>query len=216
MPISMFTGTVIDQSSLQYAPWRVFATMTTAGVGLDRGPYRPDVWEPNSPQTMITDKNGQKYVFDAILKLDHTSGRKVTDNPVQNGANISDHSYQMPSTLTIDVGMSDSMDSYRLSQWGSNSGLSSPTKSVKAYQQILKWQQSGDPLTIDTRLGTYTNMVVETVSAPDDYTTKHGLKCMVSFKQIIVAEVAEEAPNQAAPQVTGFTDFGNKIGISTF
>lgn len=212
MALSIFTGTILDQSSVQYTPWRVFATLTTSFARADIGPYRPENWRAEA-QTCVTDKDGTEYVFDAILKLDHTSGRKITENPIQTGANISDHSYQLPSTLTIDIGMSDCMDSYKFFQWGMNDGDSAPTKSVMAYEKIIEWQQSGDPLEIRTRLMSYTNMVVETVSAPDDYQSKHGLRCMVTFKQIITAEVSEVDPDSSIRNANIVKDLGTKNGI---
>ena len=63
------------------------------------------------------------------------------------------------------------------------------------------------PLTVTTRLQTYENMIIEELSAPDDYMTLNALKCTVHLKQIIFANVAEVAVSQrkstAAPTSGG-------------
>lgn len=209
MPLPIFTGTIIDASSLQYFPWRVFATMTTAYARAEQGPYRPKIWNEEPEPAMISGEDGI-FVFDAVFRLEHNSGRKITENPVQNGAYISDHSYQLPASLTLDIGMSDSMDSYMVGQWGG-----ADAKSVAAYEQIMKWQQNGEPLEITTRLCEYTNMVVENVSIPDDYKTKHGLKCMVTFKQIITAEVTETPVDSSVSNANVSSPKGSVSPIAT-
>ena len=47
------------------------------------------------------------FFFDAFLKIDHNSRLKITDHPVEEGANIADHAYVEPQSLTMEVGMSD-------------------------------------------------------------------------------------------------------------
>jgi hypothetical protein len=205
-------STFVDSTNLQYALWKTIMKSMVPPPERAKGPYRPSYWgsgdvttagEGMTYQTIITD-DVDWYVFDAVLKLDHSNSRRITEHPIQTGANISDHSYQLPASLTIEVGMSDVMDNYRVGQWGTSE--TTPTKSIAAYEKILEWQKSGNPLTVSTRLATYENMVIEHVSAPDDVKTKHGLRCMVSFKQIITAEVASTPATSAIQQVNITTD----------
>jgi hypothetical protein len=181
--------------------------MTSPNPAVPANPYRPKGWaEEEDPAVIVTDDQGMTYVFDAILRLDHNSSRQITQHPVQSGANITDHSYQLPSVLTLEIGMSDVMDSFYVGQWGSSD--TTPSKSVKAYEQLLTWQESGKPLTIKTRLKTYENMVIEYVSSPDDYKTKHGLRCMVTIKRIITAEVEVKKPTSKSPHANVQTPKG--------
>ena len=64
-------------------------------------------------------------------------------------------------------------------------------RSVKAWGTLISLMQSRVPLTVETRLQTYKNMIIEEVSSPDDCTTYYGLKCTVRLREIIFAEVAE-------------------------
>ena len=66
-----------------------------------------------------------------------------------------------------------------------------PSRSVEAWGALKKMQLERMPLTVVTRLQTYENMIIEELSAPDDYMTLNALKCTVHLKQIIFANVAE-------------------------
>lgn len=198
---------VVSTSNFQYAPWRAHLVRTTPNPAISKSAFRPPGWsgggDPNvaSPGTFIEDEYGTFWYFDAVLHLNHLQTQRVTQHPIQSGANISDHSYAMPAQLVMEIGMSDVMDSYVPGQWGTYSGKAF-TKSALAYQQILDWKNNGAPLNITTRLDTYYNMVVASISAPDDSRTLHGLRCTVTFQQIFVAELKVIAPDSARSNVT--------------
>ena len=201
----------IDLSQAQYAPWQAALVAMTPNPELNQNAYRPEAWKDvvnfADNATFFEDPDGNLWFFDAIIKLDHQEAQRITEHPVQKGANITDHSFSLPAHLTLEIGMSDVMDSYAAGQWGT--GQSSPTKSVMAYQTLLEWKNSGTPLTITTRLNDYQNMVVEYLSSPDDITTIYGLKCMATFRQIITASI-ETAKVSARPSVTVTTNKGAK------
>jgi hypothetical protein len=83
-------------------------------------------------------------------------------------------------------------------------GLVSSTgssRSIDAWGALKKMQLERTPLTVVTRLQTYENMIIEELSAPDDYMTLNALKCTVHLKQIIFANVAE-VKKSARPSCT--------------
>ena len=160
-------------------------TQALKAMGLPSFPaFRPLQWGFEPQVTFIEDYYGSLYFFDAIIRAEHSRTLRVTEHPVQDGANISDHSFQMPARLALEIGMSDAMDSYQAGQWQGPFA-----KSVNAYWKLLELQNDRLPLTVSTRLGTYVNMILEQINAPDDYKTKYGLKALVTFKQIITAQV---------------------------
>lgn len=87
------------------------------------------------------------YVFDAVIRIDHSQQIRTTDHPVQSGASISDHALILPARVVMEIGMSDAMDAYAPGVWTSN-----PSKSVSAYQTLVALQQGRQPLTVTTRL----------------------------------------------------------------
>ena len=179
------------------AGWQAYKIVTNPVLSV-RGspiPWHPPQWDSSADMVSISD-NINGYFFDAIIRADHNTSRRITEHPVQSGASISDHSYQLPAKLTLEIGMSDAMDSFVKGQWAVAG------KSQSAYNKLVELQSSGKPLTITTRLNYYTNMGIESISAPDDKSTTYGLRCSVTFRQIITAAVKQE-PVGSRTQVTG-------------
>jgi hypothetical protein len=203
---------LVDSSYLQYGLWRAISVALTPNPAVAKGPYRPYVWGAEQPKTFITDSDGVIYYFDAVLRNDHTETQRITQHPVQSGASMTDHSFSLPSQLSLEIGMSDVMDSYTPGQWGTDQ--SEPTRSVKAYQTILKWKKLGMPLTISTRLGEYQNMIVAMVTTPDDIRTLHGLRCQVTFQQILTYTI-EVTKVPLRPAAVTTNNVGTKPAKST-
>ena len=85
------------------------------------------------------------------------------------------------------------------------------TRSVSAYDTLLKLQAERKPLKVHTRLKTYHNMLIENITTPDDYTTLFGLRATVTLTEIITAKtqtVLIENKTSAEPQKTGTTKKG--------
>ena len=133
------------------------------------------------------------YVFDGVMKLDHTQEIQLTQHPVQRGANISDHAFIKAAKLSLDIIMSDAMQSYTIGQWSGGS-----SKSVACFQTLQALATSRTPVTVTSRLKTYTNMVLVSIHAPDDNKTHHGLRATLTFEQIFTASVNVNDPNWSA------------------
>lgn len=185
--------TYVDSSRLQYAAWRAFLVATNPNPQVAPGAFRPPGWGKEQPKTFIEDEEGNFWFFDAVIRQEHSESQRITQHPIQTNASISDHSYALPAQLTMEIGMSDVMDSYISGQWGTDS--SSPTRSVMAYETLKKWKSFGVPLIISTRLDIYQNMVVQSISAPENINTLYGLKCLVTFQQIFTASIKAEKTN---------------------
>jgi hypothetical protein len=170
------------------------------------GPYRPSTWKglpiDDVNQLMYIKTNIGGFFFDAIIRTEHTSTLKMTDHPVQTGANIVDHSYMEPAQLVMEIGMSDTMDSMVKGQFTERY-----SKSVSAYQVLLDLQKARLPLQVHTRLNLYKNMLIESIDAPDDYKTQFGLRCTVTMKEIFVVEVSNTTVS-ARKHSTGSTNRG--------
>ncbi len=183
------------------------AQQTPPEVPQQDGPWRPQEWaglSASAEQLVYVKTNIGGYFFDAIVREEHTTSLKITEHPVQTGANITDHSYVQPSRLTMEVAMSDAMDSVVAGQF--TEGV---TKSVSAYQTLLRLQQTRVPLQVVTRLNVYQNMLIEEMTAPDDMKTLYGLRCTVMLKEIFVVEVSKTTVS-ARPHATGSTNRGQQ------
>jgi hypothetical protein len=117
-------------------------------------------------------------VFDATLKTDHNSKVTATSHPIESGASISDHAFVEPSEVSFEVGVSDAEVN--------NGTFGSGERGVKAFQELLKLQMSRKLIKAVTRLRSYSNMLITSVSAPDDYTTMNAFKAMIMLREIPV------------------------------
>lgn len=153
--------------------------------------------------------------FDGIMRTEHISRIKPTLYPVQTGVNLTDHAIIEPAELTIEVMMSDtetdtyaSMDpildaiyqSIQLIKMYSNVLSCQPTpttilqgdgRAAATWKTLKVMQQSRVPITVETRLQTYENMLIEELSAPDDVKTLNAFRCTLRLREIIMADVAE-------------------------
>jgi hypothetical protein len=149
------------------------------------------------------------YFFDAVFKTMHYPSRVITEHPIQTGANISDHSYQLPTRVSIEIGMSDVMDVYVPPGFEkmTESYNGDPSKSKSAYQEFLDLQMSGQPITLYTRLQVYNNMVIESMPTEDDIKTRFALRATIVMKQIFTAEVLK-VPVSARKDTSDITNEG--------
>lgn len=148
------------------------------------------------------------FFFDAFLKMTHTSTLTITDQPVQTGAALTDHAYMQPLELQMDIGMSDVATSYIKGQFTGGS-----TRSITAYSILRNLQKLRVPIQVVTRLGIYQNMLVEVITAPDDYTTLNAMKCTVTFREVLVAQV-KTVKISARPSVTNKINGGSPLPVT--
>ena len=160
----------------------------------------------------------QMYVFDAVMSIAHQQDSQITNQPVQTGANISDHAYAMPARVTLEIGMSDAMSSYASSSKAPNAAAAagvwtgpSKSKSVNAFNEIVSWATNRVLLTLGTRLNSYKNMLVESISSEESNKTIASLRCRVVFKQVFIANV-QSVTVSALPQTTQSTAGGATNG----
>ncbi len=140
-------------------------------------------------------------VFDAVLKTDHTSKVTATSHPVESGANISDHAFVEPAEIAFEVGVSDCETG--------NGTFGSGNRSQNAFSELLKLQTSRQLITVVTRFKTYRNMLITSVSVPDDYTTMFAFKANIMLREIpIVGTGKVSVTNSNQSQKTGSTNSG--------
>ena len=127
--------------------------------------------------TMVILNTGESFTFDAVLSTEHKGTVTVTQHPVQFGASVTDHAINDPDEVMLSIGMTDTMEGV-----GNN-------HSVNAFTQLKAIKEARRPVTLVTRLYRYVNMLITSLSAPDDYTTMNGLKANIIFTNIEVVQV---------------------------
>ena len=148
--------------------------------------WRPPQWQSGTlyiitvPAT--TSAESKTYIL-TPLRVAHELVLRRTEHPVQSGAAITDHAYVMPAKLIMEIGVSDSMDTYASGMWG---GSSSST-SVNAFDALRELVRQRVLITVQTRLQSYSNMIVESVAAEETNRTVASGRFHVVFGELFIA-----------------------------
>lgn len=115
---------------------------------------------------------------DAVVSEQHTLSNKITDHPVEQGANVSDHSRPDPRRVTLQC-------------VHTNTPLSGADGSDRAREMWLRFvrlHESPQLIAVDTIRDTYTSMAVESVSTTVDVKSAQAFVFTVVLKQIRVVQ----------------------------
>ena len=142
------------------------------------------------------------YFFDGFMQVEHNIELQTTSNPVETGASVVDHAYVKPAELVMKVMMSDVHQSLVPGQF---TGAS--FRSVNAWQVLRKLQSDRIPMSVFTRLGLYTNMLITKLTTTDTAETFRALSAEVTLREIPVARV-KTVKISSADQTTINTEMG--------
>ena len=205
-----------------FSPWSV-NTLSNAGPNAQaqEGPYRPSQWskpqlvslsvvipqlsnssDDSSDSSSSSSGTPTVFYFDAVMRVTHDQTLKITEHPVQNGAPLVDHAYMIPARVSLSIFMSDVVDSYQSGQYSGGS-----SKSVTAYQTMKYIQSLRQPITLNTRLDQYSNMLIENIRADESVETIAGARFTMSLRQVLMANVSI-TPVSNRPQQTDSTNQG--------
>lgn len=217
---AVLAANVANLNSLRglLGPWRppqwnetLLYSMTVTQVSTEGAQSNILFGEPSGsndqsvPQTIRqTQTASTTYFFDAVMRAEHTQDLTETRHPIQIGASVIDHAYMNPAVITLEIGMSDVMGRFASGQYTSNN-----SKSISAYQTFKSIQRQRLPITLNTRLDTYDNMLIRRIQAVDNKSTKFGLRAEITFGQIITASLAQQTVS-ARPDATDTTNEGTK------
>lgn len=161
---------------------------------------------PSTTTEAATQSQNVTYFFDAVMRVDHVEEVIITSHPVQAGAAISDHAYKVPTQIYLDVKFSDAQQSYDITQYTGGT-----TKSVAAYQAFKYIKDNHLLCRLTTKLDTYENMLIESITAPESLATIFGVHMLIRLKEIIVGVVSVSTVS-ARPQQIDETQFGTLNG----
>jgi hypothetical protein len=156
------------------------------------------------------------------IEESHYDELVITDHPVEQGAEISDHAFKRPAEVVIRAGWSNSgirsiitelsQAASLLSNAALNfSGSTSPFNYAdEVYQQLLTLQASRQPFQIITGKRSYSNMLIRALSVNTDEKTAHSLICTAVCRQVIITQTQAVTftpmENLASPQKTAQTE----------
>ncbi len=145
------------------------------------------------------------FYFDAVFSTDHYLTRRFTQHPVQNNTSITDHSFNLPDRVVIGVGFSDAMQSFSNGQY---------TSSIDAFTKFVALKEQGQQLYLATRLKQYGVMGIESIRAADTLETSNGVKFVITFIQIIIAQTSTTVVQSSRPDSSQQTSTGNTQSVT--
>lgn len=132
--------------------------------------------------------------LDAVLSETHNNSVRTTDNPVELGADITDHSITEPIQLKIVAEVSDTpLGGAAFSQivdlvtglFGSSTS-SNVTRSNAAYNALIQIQNAREPIDVQTRLKLYKNMLITNINVIQDKDTSRIVRMNIELKEVII------------------------------
>jgi hypothetical protein len=165
------------------------------------------------PEIKKTILNG--FTVDATVTEDHNYESEVTSYPIEKGADITDHVRARPVTVSMECIVTDTpigiMRDIR-------SGTTLPSDDI--LKKLLQMRDAREPITIETSLRKYENMVLQSFSIPRSNTVGDALRFNASFIQIELVTNNRTTIKTAQPRGQNKRNLGAKAlkdaAIQTF
>lgn len=157
------------------------------------------------------------YPIDAAITEEFVFDSDVTDHPVEEGADVTDHVRAKPLIITLDCIVSDTPIGAMVELRDADI----EKHSTDAYAQLQMIQEAREPVFIDTSLGRFVDMVLQSLSIPRASDTGDALKFKATFKQVIFVTNARTTVRVSVPRAAKKVNRGNKpltleLGEPTF
>lgn len=128
--------------------------------------------------------------LDIIINEGASATSRLTENPVENGANVNDHIIIEPMTFTTE-GMVSNISSDVIGQFSQNSN-----KAQEAWSDLLELQINRQPFTLIQGLREYNNIVILSLAEQQDKDTANGLFFTATMKELIFVGSEIITPDQ--------------------
>lgn len=151
------------------------------------GPSRQFGGNTNPPTTSNpATGNGGQPIFKGYVTITESTidALEITQQPVQQGAPITDHAFKKPITLAIQISFSSSI----LPTVGFGS-IAAPQSLATIYKNLLALQSSFIPFNCTTPKRTYYNMLFASLGMTTDKQSENVLSINASFQQIITVPI---------------------------
>lgn len=122
--------------------------------------------------------------LDASPQEDHVGDNDVTEFPVEEGANISDHSRPNAQSLTLRAIITGTP--FDLLAIAIPPALKA-RRGKDAWEKLHAWRTQGQRVAVFTSLTRYTDMVIQSISTPRNARNSDGVEMMIRFRQIFTA-----------------------------
>lgn len=134
--------------------------------------------------------------LDAVLSETHGNEVRLTKNPVELGADITDHAIIEPKKINIVAQISDNpLGVAALGQiidpitglFGTATS-DNITRSNAAYNAMVQLMETREPIEVQTKLKLYTNMVITNLSTTQDKNSSRIVLMAINLEEVLITE----------------------------
>lgn len=134
--------------------------------------------------------------LDAILSESHNNQFRITKNPIELGADITDHAIIEPKKVNIVAQVSDTpLGSTQLGQivdlvtglFGTST-VQNLTRSNAAYNAMLQLAENLEPIVVQTKLKLYENMIITSLTTGQDKNTSNVALMNITLEEALITE----------------------------
>ncbi len=134
--------------------------------------------------------------LDGVLSETHTNQIRLTKNPVELGADITDHAIIEPKRINIVAQVSDTpLGTAALGQivdlvtglFGTST-TQNITRSNAAYNAMVQLMEQREPIEVQTKLKLYQNMVITSLSTSQDKDTSRIVSMVLNLEEVLITE----------------------------
>jgi hypothetical protein len=167
-----------------------------------------------------TEKSIGGFVIDAFLSETYQFTNDVTDVPVEEGVNITDHVVEKADVIQVSAFIGETeftaYDGEVPEDLQSLSGIDKKSRIIKAYKELLRMKRERMPVTVVMGLDAFENMIITSFNIGRDAETGADLSFDMSFSElkIIKSQSVEinssqiAADNSASDQAQNTQDRG--------
>ena len=153
-----------------------------------------------------TEKSIGGIQLDAVLSESHNNEVSLTTNPVEIGADITDHAVVKPKKINMLAQVSDTplglaafgkIVDLVTGLFGTSTG-ENITRSNAAYNAIVQLQEAREPIELQTKLRLYTNMIITSVKTQQDKSTSRIVRMSIDLQEVLIvtSEVVQLSKDQ--------------------
>ncbi len=134
--------------------------------------------------------------LDAVLSETHTNAVRLSKNPIELGAEITDHAIVEPKRLNIIATVSDTpLGSAAFGQivdlvtglFGTSTSRNL-TRSNAAYNAVLQLMESREPIEVQTKLKLYENMIITGLRTTQDKNSSRIVEMAISLEEALIVQ----------------------------
>lgn len=141
----------------------------------------------NKLQTLVL---GKQRSIGAIIPAvtiieEHTDEVRVTDHPVDTGANVADHAIVMPAVVRCTFGWTDSL--FAVNYAIRNSILKGLTSTEDVYKELQKMMKDRQPFSLQTGKRKYESVLITALRTSSTVDTENSLIIDITFEEVRLA-----------------------------